>query len=65
MGRVCPTYVKRAARQLLERYPDKFSTDFEHNRKMLTEIAIIESQSLKNKIAGYLTTLMKQKAEEA
>ena len=63
MGRICPTYVKRAARQLLERYPDRFSTNYEQNRKVLAEVATIESHSLRNKIAGYLTTLLKQKAK--
>jgi len=64
MGRICQTYIKRAAKQLLERYPDKFSTSYEQNRKVLTEVANIESPSLRNKIAGYLATLLKQKAKE-
>ncbi|MEM0359318.1 MAG: 30S ribosomal protein S17e [Candidatus Hadarchaeales archaeon] len=55
-------YVKRAARQLLELYPDRFTTDFLHNRKVLDELLEVESKPLKNRIAGYLTSLMKQKA---
>jgi len=60
MGRVRSTYVKRVARQLVERYPDRFSTDFELNAKVLAELAEIESKPLKSKIAGYITTLMRQ-----
>lgn len=52
--------VKRAARQLLELYPDRFTTDFSQNRKILDELLEVESKPLKNKIAGYLTSLLKQ-----
>jgi len=64
MGKIRPTYIKRAAKRLLERYPDKFSTSYAQNRKVLGEVAIIESPSLRNRIAGYLVTLLKQKEEE-
>ena len=60
MGRVRPIYVKRAARRLLERYPDRFSADFEQNLKVLDEVAEIESKRLKSKIAGYITSLKGQ-----
>jgi len=63
MGRIRQTYIKRAARRLLERYPDKFSADYEQNRRTLDELASIESKPLRNKIAGYITTLLKQKIE--
>jgi small subunit ribosomal protein S17e len=63
MGRIRQTYIKRAARRLLERYPDKFSTDYEQNRRTLDGLVRIESKPLRNKIAGYITTLLKQKIE--
>lgn len=55
--------VKRAARQLLELYPDRFTTDFSQNRKILDELLEVESKPLKNKIAGYLTSLLRQKVD--
>jgi small subunit ribosomal protein S17e len=55
--------VKRAARQLLELYPDRFTTDFSQNRKVLDELLEVESKPLKNKIAGYLTSLLRQKVD--
>ena len=64
MGRIRQTYIKRAARRLLERYPDKFSTDYRQNQRALGELTSIESKPLKNKIAGYITTLLRQKSEE-
>jgi small subunit ribosomal protein S17e len=63
MGRVRPTYIKRAARELLERYPDKFSTDFKKNCLVLNELLNLKSKSLRNRIAGYLSNLLGQKKE--
>lgn len=63
MGRVRSTYIKRAARELLKRYPDKFSTDFKKNCLALNELVTLKSKSLRNRIAGYLSTLLKQKKE--
>lgn len=64
MGRIRQKYIKRSARALLERYPDKFSIDYEQNRHALEGLASIESKPLKNKIAGYIATLLKQKSKE-
>jgi len=64
MGRIRQKYIKRSARLLLEKYPDKFTGDYEQNRNALDGVASIGSKPLKNKIAGYITTLLKQKIEE-
>lgn len=64
MGRIRQKYIKRSARLLLERYPDKFTGDYEQNRNALEGLAEIGSKPLKNKIAGYIATLLKQKSEE-
>ncbi len=56
-------YIKRAARRLLERYPGRFSTDFEQNCQALDELLKLGSKSLRNRIAGYLSNLLKQKKE--
>jgi small subunit ribosomal protein S17e len=64
MGRIRQKYIKRSARLLLERYPDKFTGDYEQNRNALDGVADIGSKPLKNKIAGYIATLLKQKSDE-
>lgn len=64
MGRIRPTYIKRTARELLQRYPDKFSTNYEQNRIALAELTVIESRLLRNKVAGYIACLLKQRAQE-
>ncbi|MEM0119038.1 MAG: hypothetical protein QXJ38_01420, partial [Thermofilaceae archaeon] len=38
MGKVRPLYVKRTARRLLEKYPDKFTEDFEHNKRVVGQL---------------------------
>jgi len=50
-----PAYVKKTATMLMERYPDAFSTDFEHNKELVSELTNIESKGVRNRIAGYVT----------
>jgi len=58
LGKVRTEHVKRIARELVERFPDKFTTDFENNKKVLESVAEIPTTKLRNKIAGYITRLM-------
>jgi small subunit ribosomal protein S17e len=50
--------VKRIARELVKRYPDKFTTDFEDNKKLVESLVNISSTKLRNRIAGYITRLL-------
>jgi small subunit ribosomal protein S17e len=50
-----PAYVKKTATLLMERYPDAFGDDFEHNKEVVQEVTNIESKSVRNRIAGYVT----------
>ncbi len=59
MGRIRTTYIKRKSKELFEEHKDKFSTDFEKNKKALDEIAEIPSKQLRNKIAGCIVHLIK------
>lgn len=58
MGKVRPERVKKISRELLKRFPDQFSTDFEANKKTLATVASIYSTKLRNRIAGYVTRLV-------
>ncbi|KAL3532137.1 hypothetical protein ACH5RR_005658 [Cinchona calisaya] len=60
MGRVRTKTVKKSSRQVIERYYSKMTLDFHTNKKVLTEVAIIPSKRLRNKIAGFSTHLMKR-----
>jgi len=50
-----PAYVKKTGRELLERYPDAFGPDFEHNKQAVNELTNVESKGVRNRIAGYVT----------
>lgn len=50
-----PDYVKKTGNLLLERYPDAFGTDFEHNKDVVTQLTNIESKGVRNRVAGYIT----------
>ncbi|KAA8900412.1 hypothetical protein DIURU_003835 [Diutina rugosa] len=52
--------VKRASKVLIERFYPKLTLDFETNKRLTSEIAVIQSKRLRNKIAGYTTHLMKR-----
>lgn len=63
MGKVRPIFIKRTARELLEKYKDKFKPDFEHNKRVVQELTNIRSKRMRNKIAGYITRLIKIEAK--
>jgi len=63
MGNIKQTFIKRAARELFDRYPDKFTRDFEHNKKMVAELTNVTSKTIRNRIAGYITRLVRMKEE--
>ncbi|MFL6477104.1 MAG: 30S ribosomal protein S17e [Nitrososphaera sp.] len=57
--------IKRISTELMEKYPDKFGLDFNSNKNLISEIAIVRSKVLRNEIAGYITAhLRKQAAQE-
>lgn len=60
MGRVRTKTVKRSARVIVEKYYSKLTLDFQINKKIAEEVALIPSKRLRNKIAGYATHLMKR-----
>lgn len=60
MGRVRTKTVKRAARAIIEKYYSKMTQDFQSNKRLCDEIAVIQTKRLRNKIAGFATHLMKR-----
>jgi len=59
-GRVRTKTVKKAARVLVEKYYTRLTHDFQTNKKIAEDVAIIPSKRLRNKIAGFATHLMKR-----
>jgi small subunit ribosomal protein S17e len=51
--------VKRISIELQDRYPYSFGLEFEANKQFLKEINLEVSKKLRNRIAGYITTIIK------
>lgn len=60
MGRVRTKTVKKASKTIVEKYYSVLNLDFQNNKKIIDEVAIIASKRLRNKIAGFVTHLMKR-----
>merc|ERR1711920_1162817 len=60
MGRVRTKTVKRASRALIEKYYGKLTSDFHVNKRIIDNVAVIQTKRLRNKIAGFTTHLMKR-----
>ena len=59
MGNIRPTYIKRVATELVRRYPEQFTDDFEHNKRKVAELTDVSSNMMRNRIAGYVTRYRK------
>jgi small subunit ribosomal protein S17e len=59
MGNIRPTYIKRVAIELVTRYNDQFSDDFQHNKAMVAELTDVRGNTFRNRIAGYVTCYRK------
>ena len=54
MGNIRPTYIKRVAVELVEKYPRAFSADFENNKVLVQRLTNVSSIMMRNRIAGYV-----------
>ena len=64
MGKVRTEMIKRISNTLVDRYEKSFTTEFEPNKQFLKEIGLDVSKKLRNKIAGYVTRIMKFEATQ-
>ncbi|MEM4817154.1 MAG: 30S ribosomal protein S17e, partial [Desulfurococcaceae archaeon] len=45
-------------RELIEKYRELFTRDFEHNKRIIVKLINVKSKKLRNQIAGYVTHLI-------
>ena len=55
MGKVKTEQIKRIAKELIARFPDKFSSNFEDNKRMVNALTQGATTKIRNQIAGYIT----------
>ena len=64
MGKVRSILIKNVSKELINKYPDIFTVDFEQNKKLLDRYAEIDSKHLRNRISGYIVKLLKSKNKQ-
>jgi len=57
LGRVRTEMIKRLARELIQADPQRFSTDYEENKKAVNGLVSDKTKRVRNRIAGYVTRL--------
>jgi small subunit ribosomal protein S17e len=55
LGKVKTDQVKRAGKELLVRFPEKFTTEFEENKRLVNTLTKGTTTRVRNQIAGYIT----------
>lgn len=58
MGKVRPEHIKRIANDLVDRFPDMFSGEFESNKQAVSKLIEGASLKVRNRIAGYITHIL-------
>ena len=61
MGRIKTKLIKRVSLHLFGEHAAEFKDNFEENKKIVMKFAEIQSNKLRNIIAGYVTRLVKHK----
>lgn len=65
MGNVRTDQVKRTARELIRRFPDKFSRNFEENKHVVGLVLEGATTKIRNQVAGYITRFLASEETEA
>jgi small subunit ribosomal protein S17e len=55
LGNVRTEQIKRTAKELIKRFPEKFSNNFENNKHMVRTLVQGGTPKVLNQIAGYIT----------
>lgn len=64
MGKIRTILIKNISKELIEKYPNIFTTDFNKNKDLLNKYAEIDSKHLRNRIAGYVVNLLNIKEKK-
>jgi small subunit ribosomal protein S17e len=58
LGNVRTEQIKRTAKELVKKFPDKFSCTFENNKQAVNSLVKGGTPKVLNQIAGYITRFM-------
>jgi small subunit ribosomal protein S17e len=55
LGNIRQTHIKSVAIDLVKKFPEQFSGDFQNNKEKVDLLVTVSSNLLRNRIAGYIT----------
>jgi len=55
LGKVKTEQIKRTGKELMARFPDKFSSNFDDNKRAVNALTQGATTRIRNQIAGYIT----------
>ncbi len=55
LGKVKTEQIKHLGKELMLRFPSKFTTNFDENKKTVDELTKGTTTRVRNKVAGYIT----------
>lgn len=55
MGSIRQTYIKSTVDSLLRQHPGEFTADFNENKAKVEKLTGVQSKTLRNRVAGYVT----------
>jgi small subunit ribosomal protein S17e len=65
LGKVKTEHIKNLAKELLKRFPERFSGIFDENKKMVDELTEGTTTRVRNKVAGYITRTISSTLSES
>ena len=65
MGKVKTEQIKRLAKELMNRFPDKFTNNFDDNKRMVDQLTQGATTRVRNQIAGYITSSYTEEEKES
>ena len=55
MGKVKTEHIKRLGKELMSRFPNKFSSNFKDNKHVVDALTEGATTKVRNQVAGYIT----------
>jgi small subunit ribosomal protein S17e len=65
LGKVKTEQIKRVANELMDRFPKKFSRNFDENKHAVDALTQGTTTKVRNQIAGYITRTISQETSVA
>ena len=59
-----PSYIKNLGEEILSKHREKFSNDFDANKDAISQVAVIGSKRVRNRVAGFITRKATQKKKK-